>query len=66
MNSAYREHNIAYSRNKDLAKRHVGDKILAKKTRKRITATDSILGKRAAATAVWAAMKAKMKIGMGK
>jgi len=68
LDSAYREHDIAYSRNKDLAKRHVADKILAKKTRKRIIATDSraaSLGERAAAT-VWAAMKAKTKIGMGK
>ena len=41
------------------------DKILVKEAQKRITAKDSILGERAAATAVWAAMKAKTKIGMG-
>jgi len=43
----------------------VADKILAEKARKRIIARNSTLGKRAAAAAVWAAMKAKIKIGMG-
>ncbi|KYN01706.1 hypothetical protein ALC62_07535 [Cyphomyrmex costatus] len=62
---ACRKHDIAYSRCKDLAKRHVADNILAEEARKRITAKDSTLGERAAATAVWAAMKAKTKIGMG-
>jgi len=33
--------------------------------RKRITAKNSTLGERAAAAAVWAAMKAKTKTGMG-
>jgi len=33
--------------------------------RKRITAKDLTFGERAAATAVWAAMKANTKIGMG-
>jgi len=44
----------------------VADKILAEKARKRIIARNSTLGERAAATAVWAAMKAKTKISMGK
>jgi len=42
----------------------MADNILAAKARKRITASDSALGERAAAAAVWAAMKAKTKIGM--
>jgi len=43
----------------------VADNILAAKARKRITARDSTLGVRVAATVVWAAIKAKTKIGMG-
>jgi hypothetical protein len=43
----------------------VADNILAAKARKRIIASNSTLGERAAAAAVWAAMKAKTKIGMG-
>ena len=65
LDAACREHDIAYSRSKDLAKRHVADNILAKEARKRITAKDSTLGERAAAATVWAAMKTKTKIGMG-
>ena len=65
LDAACREHDIAYSRSNDLANRHVADDILATKARKRITARDSTLGERAAAAAVWAAMKTKTKIGMG-
>jgi len=65
LDAACREHDIAYSRSNDLTERHVADRILAEKARRRIVARDSTLGERAAATAVWAAMKAKTKIGMG-
>jgi len=65
LDAACREHDIAYSQSNDLTERHVADKILAEKARRRIIARDSTLGERAAATAVWAAMKAKTKIGMG-
>jgi len=65
LDAACREHDIAYSHSNDLAERHVADKILADKARKRIIARNSTLGERAAAAAVWAAMKAKTKIGMG-
>ncbi|KAG5328141.1 SETMR methyltransferase, partial [Acromyrmex charruanus] len=64
LDAACRDHDITYSRSKDLTKRHVADKILAEEARKRITAKDSTLGERAAVTAVWAVMKAKTKIGM--
>jgi len=43
----------------------VADKILAEKVRKRIITRNSTLGERAAAAAVWAAKKAKTKIGIG-
>jgi len=65
LDAACREHDIAYSHSNDLAERHVADNILATKARKRIVARDSTLGERAAATTVWAAMKAKTKFGMG-
>ncbi|XP_071575288.1 uncharacterized protein [Temnothorax nylanderi] len=65
LDAACREHDIAYSRSNDLAERHAADEILAAEARKRITAKDSTLGERAAATAVWVAMKAKTKLGMG-
>ena len=61
MDAACREHDIAYSRNNEQASRHV----LVDRARKRIIAKDSTLGERAAATAVWAAMKAKTKFGIG-
>lgn len=65
LDAACREHDIAYSRSDDLADRHVADRALAEKARERIAARDSTLGERAAATAVWVAMKAKTKLGMG-
>jgi len=65
LDAACREHDIAYSRSNNLAERHAADKVLAKKAQTRIVAKDSTLGERAAATAVWAAMKAKTKFGMG-
>jgi len=65
LDAACREHDIAYSHSNDFAERHVADKIFAEKARKRIIARNSTLGERAAAAAVWAAMKAKTKIGMG-
>jgi len=65
LDAACREHDIAYSHSNDLAERHVADKILAEKAQKRIIARNSTLGERAVAAAVWAAMKAKTKIGMG-
>ena len=50
LDAACREHDIAYSRSNDLTDRHAADNILAEKARKRITASDSALGERAAAT----------------
>jgi len=61
LDATYRKHDIAYSRSKDEMTRSWQNS--AEKARKRITAKDSILGERAAAIAVWAAMKTKMKIG---
>jgi len=65
LDAACREHDIAYSRSKELEDRHAADRVLADRARNRIVARDSTLGERAAATAVWVAMKVKTKLGMG-
>ena len=65
LDAACREHDIAYSRSNDLADRHIADRVLAERARERITASDSTFDEKAAAIAVWAAMKAKTKLGMG-
>jgi len=64
LDAACREHNIAYSRSNDLTDRHAANKVLADKALGLLVARDSALSERAAAAAVWAAMKAKTKIGM--
>lgn len=65
LDAACREHDIAYSRSSDLTDRHAADEVLARRALGRVVARDSTLGERATAAAVWAAMKAKTKIGMG-
>jgi len=65
LDTAYREHNIVYSYSNNLVERHAADNTLTEKARKRITAGDSTFREKAAATAIWAVMMAKTKIGMG-
>ncbi|XP_043471642.1 uncharacterized protein LOC122504549 [Leptopilina heterotoma] len=66
LDQACREHDIAYSQNKDnLENRHVADRILAEKAWNRVRASDAKLGEKAAAWAVTNAMKIKTKLGMG-
>ena len=65
LDAACREHDIAYSRSRDLVDRHAADRVLADKALGRVVARDSTLGERAAAAGVWATMKAKTKIGAG-
>jgi len=62
LNAACRKHDIVYSRSNDLT---VEYKVLADKALGRVTARNSSLSERTAAATVWAAMKAKTKIGMG-
>jgi len=62
LDAACRDYDVAYSQNKDLKQNT--DKILANEAQKQITAKDSTFGERAAALAVWAAMKVKTKINM--
>lgn len=65
LDSACREHDIAYSKHKDLENRHIADKILAERAWERVKAKDSSLGERTNAWLVTTAMKAKSKFGMG-
>jgi len=55
-------HDITYSWSNDLTDRHAANEVSAEKARKRITVSDSALSARA--SAIWATMKAKIKIGM--
>ncbi|XP_044736987.1 uncharacterized protein LOC123298951 [Chrysoperla carnea] len=65
LDSACKNHDIAYSKYKDLNNRHKADLELADKAWSRVKSTDAGFGERAAAWAVTNAMKAKVKLGMG-
>lgn len=66
LDSACREHDIAYSKNRDnIDYRNAADKILADKAWQRVLSKDSTLGEKAAAYAVTNAMNLKSKLGMG-
>lgn len=66
LDSACREHDIAYSENREnIEKRNAADKVLAEKAWQRVKAKDSSLGEKAAAYVVTNIMKAKSKLGMG-
>src|SRR3978361_847087 len=65
LDQACKLHDIAYSKHKDLAGRHLADKQLKDKAWERVRAADAGLGERAAALLVTGAMGAKTKLGMG-
>jgi hypothetical protein len=65
LDAACRDHDIAYSQSNELVDRHAADKVLADKALGRFIASNSTVGERAAAAAIWTAMKAKTKLGMG-
>ena len=65
LDEACKAHDIFYSKNKELSKRHEADKILAEAAWNRVKAPDSKFGEKAAAWAVTNAMKAKVKLGLG-
>lgn len=65
LDSACREHDIAYSQSKDIDKRHQADQILAEKAWQRVKSKDSNWKERANAWFVTNAMKAKVKFGLG-
>src|SRR6266576_5432317 len=65
LDAAAKEHDISYSRFKDLSNRHIADKILENKAWGRVTSRDASLGERAAVWLTTNAMKIKRKLGMG-
>lgn len=65
LDSACRDHNISYSQSKNLSNRRIADRILAKKARERIIASNANLKEKAVAAAVWSDMKVKTKLEMG-
>ncbi|KYN22400.1 hypothetical protein ALC57_05212 [Trachymyrmex cornetzi] len=64
LDAAGRENDIEYSRSNDLTDRYAANKVLTYKALGRVAARDSVLSERAAAAAVWTAIKTKTKIGM--
>ncbi|KAJ8934723.1 hypothetical protein NQ318_012093 [Aromia moschata] len=65
LDEACKEHDIAYSKEKDLKRRHEADRILAKKALHRVFSSNSKFSEKLAALGVAGAMKAKVKLGMG-
>ncbi|CAH0560605.1 unnamed protein product [Brassicogethes aeneus] len=62
LDEACKIHDIAYSKNAELDKRHEADKILASSALKRVLARDSGISEKLAALGVTTAMKAKVKL----
>lgn len=65
LDSACRAHDIAYSQNTDIDKRHQADRELAERAWRRVKAKDSSLGEKINSYIVTNAMKAKVKFGLG-
>lgn len=65
LDEACREHDIAYSQNLDLQKRHEADRKLADQAWSRVRSKDAGIGEKAAALAITGIMKSKTKLGMG-
>jgi hypothetical protein len=65
LDSACKDHDIAYSQSDNLKFRHEADRILAKQAWKRFHAKDANWKEKIAALGVTAAMKTKVKLGMG-
>lgn len=65
LDQACKDHDIVYNTHSDLPERHKADKVLADKAWRRFKSKDASLKERLAALAVTAAMKTKVKLGMG-
>lgn len=65
LDSACREHDIAYSKYKSGAERRKADRILGEEAYKRFKSSDASIGERATALAVAGIMKAKSVLGCG-
>lgn len=65
LDEACKEHDISYSINKELSDRHKADQILLQKALHRFSMKDVAWKEKLAALGVVAAMKTKIKLGMG-
>lgn len=65
LDEACEEHDIFYSKEKDLTRRHEAEKVLGSKAFARFKASDDNWKKKLAAIGVAGTMKAKVKLGMG-
>jgi hypothetical protein len=65
LDAACKSHDLAYLHQKDLAKRHEADKILASVAQQRLKAKDATIGEKTAAWIVNKAMGSKLAIGAG-
>lgn len=65
LDAACKNHDIAYSKNKDLNIRHQADKVLENKAWERVLSNNSSLAEKSFAYLVTNAMKTKTKFGMG-
>lgn len=65
LDKACKEHDIAYSKHKDLTNRHIADKILQEAAWERVKSEDAGLGEKTSAWFVTNAMKVKRKLGAG-
>lgn len=65
LDEACKQHDIAYANYKDLKERHQADNTLLKNALSRISSGETPWRERLAAIGVSAAMKAKLKLGMG-
>lgn len=65
LDSACKEHDIAYSKTSDLSQRHIADGILQQKALERINSKDSTFGERTSSRLVNFMMGTKRKFGLG-
>lgn len=65
LDTACKEHDIAYSKTSDLSQRHIADGILQKKALERINSKDSTFGERTSSRLVNFMMSTKRKFGLG-
>lgn len=65
LDSACKEHDLAYSKNKSLQDRHKADAILENQAWDRVKAKNSSFGEKSAAWLITNTMKVKRKLGMG-
>lgn len=66
LDESCKQHDIVYDQFSDLENRHKADRILAAKAFERLSSSNASLGEKVAALAIGSAMKAKVKLGMGR